>query len=180
MKEKAELRRLLKERLSRLPEPARAQGGAQLGRKLEQRVHGNDCRRIGVFRPLPDEPDARPALLRLHAEGVELAMPFADADGVWRFHRLDDPERTLHEAFRLNQTATGPVVPVEDLDLILVPGLGFTPQGDRLGRGAGIYDRLLANATSPCIGAAFDCQRMDSLPTEPHDRRLEEVWFAES
>jgi 5-formyltetrahydrofolate cyclo-ligase len=56
---------------------------------------------------------------------------------------------------------------------VFVPLLGFTPRGDRLGQGGGHYDRWLeANPSVPAIGLAWDCQKMENLPVEPHDRRL--------
>ncbi|HUR47845.1 MAG TPA: 5-formyltetrahydrofolate cyclo-ligase [Candidatus Saccharimonadales bacterium] len=55
------------------------------------------------------------------------------------------------------------------LDLILVPGVGFATAGQRLGRGKGYYDRLLANAGGFKCGVAFDWQVVADLPLEPHD-----------
>lgn len=56
----------------------------------------------------------------------------------------------------------------------LVPGLAFTPQGDRLGGGAGYYDRWLARHRPACvIGLAFDAQVVPTLPVEPHDQRMD-------
>lgn len=56
------------------------------------------------------------------------------------------------------------------IDLIIVPALGFDYNGNRLGFGAGYYDRFLAdNSESVKIGLAFDFQVIPSIPTEPHD-----------
>jgi 5-formyltetrahydrofolate cyclo-ligase len=60
-------------------------------------------------------------------------------------------------------------------DLVLVPGLAFTRSGDRLGRGGGHYDRLLAIAGVTSIGIAFDIQLADEVPLEPHDRGVDLV-----
>jgi 5-formyltetrahydrofolate cyclo-ligase len=63
------------------------------------------------------------------------------------------------------------VVPPEQVDLFLVPGLAFTARGDRLGMGGGYYDRLLALAApgAAILGLAFPFQLIDQLPVEPHD-----------
>ncbi len=62
----------------------------------------------------------------------------------------------------------------EDLDLVLVPGVAFDRLGGRLGHGAGYYDRFFQKI-SPCctlVGLAFEMQIVDSVPLEPHDRRM--------
>ncbi len=65
----------------------------------------------------------------------------------------------------------GRLVAPGQVDLFLVPGLAFTPGGDRLGMGGGYYDRLLAQAaqTAVLFGLAFSFQVIDQLPVEPHD-----------
>lgn len=69
-----------------------------------------------------------------------------------------------------------PVRPGE-IDLILVPGLGFTPGGLRLGRGRGDYDRFLPGLRPevPLVGTAFACQLREDLPAGPLDVRMTAV-----
>jgi len=59
----------------------------------------------------------------------------------------------------------------EEIDWALVPGVAFGERGDRLGRGGGYYDRLLPQLRTDAQtwSLAFDCQVLESLPTEPHD-----------
>ena len=79
-------------------------------------------------------------------------------DGIWgiREPRLD-----------------APLMDISDIDMVLMPGLAFDRTGNRLGYGAGFYDRLLANsADKPVrVAAAFDCQWVDAVPVDAHDRR---------
>ena len=63
--------------------------------------------------------------------------------------------------------------PLVEPDLVFVPLLGFTAQGDRLGQGGGHYDRwLAAHPGALPIGLAWDCQLVDALPVQAHDQRL--------
>lgn len=60
----------------------------------------------------------------------------------------------------------------DELDLVVVPGVAFDRRNNRLGRGAGYYDRFLSvlPVTTPTIGLAYDLQVVDALPgLEPHD-----------
>ena len=89
---------------------------------------------------------------------VELAAdtPFAEGE----FH-IPEPQ---------NQPYTG------DFDLIVVPGMAFDKAGHRLGRGKGYYDRFLTKHPEVhTIGLCFDFQVVPEVPSEPHDRPMDEI-----
>jgi 5-formyltetrahydrofolate cyclo-ligase len=62
-------------------------------------------------------------------------------------------------------------------DVVIVPGLAFTPAGDRLGQGGGWYDRFLSAVRPDCVsvGVCFVDQLVDSLPVEAHDVAVDHV-----
>jgi 5-formyltetrahydrofolate cyclo-ligase len=68
-------------------------------------------------------------------------------------------------------------VSLKDIDAVIVPGLAFDKSNNRLGRGAGYYDRFLSGlpSTTTTIGLAFDFQVTDRLPVEEHDVPLSYV-----
>ena len=59
----------------------------------------------------------------------------------------------------------------EQLDLVLVPGTAFAPDGSRMGQGKGYYDRLLSRARpdAPLVALAFECQMFPDIPVASHD-----------
>ena len=63
------------------------------------------------------------------------------------------------------------LVPTEEIDLVIVPGLAFDLKGNRLGRGAGYYDRFLKILAPevPSIGLAFGFQIVEDIPVHLHD-----------
>ena len=69
------------------------------------------------------------------------------------------------------------LVPPGKIDLLLVPGLAFTRDGQRLGRGGGYYDRYLAGLPAGAVklGVCFECQLVDRLPSEAHDQRVHAI-----
>jgi 5-formyltetrahydrofolate cyclo-ligase len=69
----------------------------------------------------------------------------------------------------------GPAVDESLIDLVVVPGLAFTPAGARLGYGGGFYDRFLPLVSAPHVGVCFAEQVLDDLPVEPHDIRVQHV-----
>ena len=98
-----------------------------------------------AFDSIPGEPDTGPLVTWCEADGTRVVMP------------EDDP-------------APDPA----EVDVVIVPGIAFTPDGDRLGQGGGWYDRFLAEVRADCtvIGVGFSPQLVDALPTEAHDRRV--------
>lgn len=66
-------------------------------------------------------------------------------------------------------------IDIASLDAVIVPGLAFDKKNNRLGRGAGYYDRFLSGLSenTVTIGLAFDFQVVDSLPVEQHDVALD-------
>ena len=71
----------------------------------------------------------------------------------------------------------GDPVDLTQIDLALIPGLAFTPDGRRLGRGKGFYDRFLPRLRPDCCkcGIGYDFQIVDELPIEAHDILLDAV-----
>jgi len=65
-------------------------------------------------------------------------------------------------------------VSIEDVDLIVVPGVAFDTKGNRMGHGKGYYDRLLENKKQiPTIGLALEFQIIDKIPIESHDKPVD-------
>jgi 5-formyltetrahydrofolate cyclo-ligase len=66
---------------------------------------------------------------------------------------------------------TGPVFTLLDnIEMIVVPGVAFDHKGNRMGRGRGFYDRLLKSTPNAFkVGVAFNFQMFDSIPTESFD-----------
>lgn len=56
-----------------------------------------------------------------------------------------------------------------EIDLVIVPGVGFDYNGNRLGHGKGYYDRFLQKTTAKTIGLAFECQIVENIPTDKND-----------
>lgn len=75
----------------------------------------------------------------------------------------------------LREPVAGLPVPVCDIDLIIVPGLAFDEQGNRLGRGGGFYDRFLAHPDQRAVSCALalEEQVVDSVPHGAHDVRVD-------
>lgn len=179
MKTKTELRRELKAAIGALSAEEKTRQSARLCERLLADPEIRRLNTLGIYLPLPDEPDLRPALRILLQKGVQLALPFPGPENSqWGFHWVHSLTPAGHGPWGLPFPEAGSPAPVSELQTILVPGRGFTPEGTRLGRGKGYYDRLLAGHAGRRVGIGFNCQRLKTLPEEGHDISLTEVWTA--
>ncbi len=65
--------------------------------------------------------------------------------------------------------------PLNNIDLIIVPGVAFDKSGYRLGYGGGYYDSLLTIYPKPSIGLSYECQLVDEVPCDPHDQPVDKI-----
>lgn len=134
------------------------------------------ARCVMLYLPMQQEVDTAPVALKAWQHGKSVVVPKVS----WEGKRMLPVEITsLHTGL----TTTGPgvrepiagrPVPVGEIDLVIVPGLGFSPLGYRIGRGMGFYDRFLAQGDfiGVSCGLAFEEQVITDLPVLDHDMPL--------
>jgi 5-formyltetrahydrofolate cyclo-ligase len=90
---------------------------------------------------------------------------------------LKDGVRLLRGPYGIREPAVKRSVALNSIDLVIVPGLAFTKNGKRLGRGKGYYDRFLYRLSSHAatVGLAFDFQVLADLPTNAMDVNVQKV-----
>ena len=128
---------------------------------------------MGAFFPLRSEPQIQPLWQR--ESGPAFCFPRIVGEDV-ELLRIDDRAALATADWKLSGPvfSSCPRILPAGLDAILVPGVAFTRDGRRLGRGGGYYDRLLARCPAHVvrIGVCFECQILDALPLEAHDQRV--------
>lgn len=133
---------------------------------------------ISGYLPIRSEPDLRPLLARLRERGARLCLPVVIDRQTIVFRDFKRGAELIATGF--GTAGPGPEAEVLDPELLLVPLSAYDPSGNRLGYGAGHYDRAIARLRGKgmaprLIGAAFSCQEVLSLPAEPHDVPLEMI-----
>jgi 5-formyltetrahydrofolate cyclo-ligase len=175
--DKSGWRRQIRELLRAFPAEARAVASLQLREILSAQSVWSAAARVLCFAPLPDEPDITPLLNEALRKNKTVAFPrFDPARGCYVAAHLATRLELVPGAFGVLEPGPGcPAIPLNQLDLILVPGVAFDLAGRRLGRGKGFYDRLLAEVRGHKCGVAFDMQLVAELPEEPHDVRVDSI-----
>ncbi len=133
---------------------------------------------IAGYWPLGDELDCRPALEALVAAGARVALPVVAGQGHALIFRAWAPGDALEQG-PYGTMHPGPRAPVVCPQILLVPLIAFDLAGQRLGYGAGYYDRtinaLRAKGQLTAVGLAYDAQRVDAVPAGGHDQELDAV-----
>lgn len=176
---KRALRSGLRERRRSLDADARLRFDAAINRVVVELAQEVGAGTIAGFRAFDGEPDLTAALAQLASLGRRLVLPVLveSPTGTSLEFRAWNPASALAtNRFGIAEPRAGNQIPLEAIDLMLVPLVGWDEHGARLGMGAGYYDRALAGAASRTrpirAGVAYASQRVERVPTEPHDVRL--------
>lgn len=129
---------------------------------------------VAFFSSLGDEPDTSLALCRW-SQHKRVVVPRVEGE-IMHFYEYD-PEKMADGSFGISEPLQEKIFPCDKIDLIIVPGVAFTLAGDRMGRGKGFYDKYLSQGGMRAyrVGVCYPHQIVESLPTEPHDQRMDIV-----
>ena len=143
--EKAALREQMKQRLRAMTAEDRQSFSDEICENVLQMTQWQQAESVVLFLPLPSEP---------------IIIPL----------KLDCDVRKIPEVIIPQNPKDGIQLP-EQIDLVLVPGLAFSKDRRRLGRGSGYFDRLLSDRAKNAfkLGICFSFQVVDAIPTEDHD-----------
>ena len=146
-----------------------------LGLLAQQRLIDSDCfalaQVVALYSPINNEVQTGQLFAAARAEGKRVCYPRIKAETL-EFLEVSIPGSLAAGSFGVAEPQSGRVLPIAELDLIVVPGVAFDRTGHRLGYGKGYYDRELVRVTTAVvsIGLCFDFQLCEKLPRESHDQ----------
>ena len=177
-KEKQNLRLKLKDKLSRMSLPDIEISNSIINENLISSL--NKKISILCYYPLSSEPDIKPSIKQWLAKKYTVSLPRIE-DENFHCHKINNlsKDNLIKASFGVWEPNPDSceLISSESIDTILVPGLGFTQSGKRLGRGGGVYDKFLATCKSrtKLIGICFKEQIIDNLPREKHDHLVTNI-----
>ena len=175
LEKKKILRKIIKVRVSAISPEER--------KKREEILHNNlfsmpefvAANTVMLFANLPDEIATFSLIDKSIAMGKKIFLPVINGDdmtacefkGEYKIGKYDIKEPLTPHSSLLTP---------HSIDFMLVPGVAFSPNGYRLGRGKGYYDKFLSKQTDLfTVGVCFREQFFLDIPTEPHDIPMRKV-----
>jgi 5-formyltetrahydrofolate cyclo-ligase len=127
---------------------------------------------VGLIRSLPFEFDTQPIFARGFLENKRLAVPVAVEKQLCFYQVTPQTEYQL-SSFGVEEPLSQ--MKITDLDLLIVPGLIFSPKGYRIGFGGGYYDRFLADFSGKTLSLAFAEQFDDRWQPDSFDIPVQKI-----
>ena len=165
---KAELRLSIKKGKLNISHKERESASILVMNKIETLTQFKEAKNILIYNALPDELPTD-CMLEKWNGSKEIFLPVVVGDNL--VIKKYNKKLLRVGAFGIFEPE-GDEVEIELIDLIIVPGVAFDRNLNRLGRGKGYYDRLLTNSNAYFIGIGYDMQVVDSITTEPHDIKM--------
>jgi len=178
--QKKELRNRIRVKLAAMDAVERHEKSMSICQRLLNLDAFGSAQTVMMYMPLPEEVDVVPVALACFQQGKSVCVPRVN----WKrkdmtpieVQCLNDHGMDLDE-HGIRTPRDGEMVLPEMIDMIIIPGLAYDASGNRLGRGAGYYDRFLARVPKRTskIGVAFDLQIVDAVPMGERDVHVDFV-----
>ena len=166
-----ESKQSLRQQVKKLPHTA---DDAALCRHVVEWEWFQQAEAVMAYAAIPPEVSLQPVLEAILRQRKTLVLPRCETNGIMTARRIVDLGQLVHGTYGIPEPPeTAPEFPVEEISLVLVPGLAFDRTGGRLGRGKGYYDRFLPKTTGKTIGICG--QLVTEVPMEPHDSRMDAI-----
>ena len=173
LREKNQMRELLTQKRRLLTKEQILEQSALIISQLEQLPCFQSAKTVLLYYPMHNEVNLLPLIKKYKKEKMFLfpvvqrkLMTACPYEGNAEMHR---------GKYNIPEPTTDPYT--GKIDLILVPGVAFDLQGNRLGRGGGYYDRFIKSQphTTTLVGVAYEFQLVDKVPANRHDQKMHHV-----
>ena len=176
--DKKSLRREIREKKRAMTEEEIVTRSERLGELFVSTEAYQNAKSIYGYLPYNQEVRTVPMLQKAIADGKRVAVPKVYGDRM-EFLWLDDLAKVEKSEMGIPEPIADDPIADDPTALVLMPGVAFTQQGDRMGYGGGYYDRFLAaEPNHPTVALCYAFQMVESLPTEEFDIPVDVVLWA--
>ena len=131
---------------------------------------------VGCYVSVKDELETSEILEFCFANNISVCVPKV-VENTLRFYKIKSNHDLVPAPFGLLEPNVTEMIPVQKIDMMIVPLSSYDSKNHRTGYGKGYYDSVLCNCINK-IGIAFQEQEVDQIDVEPHDVTLDEIIVA--
>ncbi|MBQ7984016.1 MAG: 5-formyltetrahydrofolate cyclo-ligase [Bacteroidales bacterium] len=172
--QKKELRRQIRKLKSLLTKEEKEILSAKIFEKLEQCNEFVSSHCVLMYWSMDDEVCTHGFVNKWYKDKVIL-LPCVEGDDLVLKQFKGEENMTEGEQFAIPEPKGEEFTRTDEIDLMIIPGMAFDMQKNRMGRGRGFYDRLLQTCNCTKIAVGFDCQMTQSVPVEPFDVKMDKI-----
>ena len=144
-------------------------------RGVEELAEFRRAKVVLLYWSMTDEVQTHAFVERWYKEKT-LLLPCVVGDDLVLRHYTGPECMVAGEQFGIGEPTGKEYTDLASVEVIVVPGVAFDRQRNRMGRGRGFYDRLLKGTPNAVkVGVAYDFQVLDAIPTEPHDVKMDRI-----
>jgi len=185
---KSDIRKYILSRRDSIHEEIRKDKDREIKERLLALSEFKASHKILLYASFRSEVDTFDLLKYCVAHGKVVVLPRVDKqDNELKIYEIKDTEELVKGYFGIPEPNVSADISesrrmnVEHMDLIIVPGVAFDEQCNRLGYGKGFYDKLLSGVRGQgsrvkcLIALAYEEQIVESIPSESHDIRMDKI-----
>ena len=175
---KKEIRTLVKEKKSLLNEEEIRSFSAKVSQEFLNRDFYKDAEVLYAYLPYNQEIRTEQIIERALKDGKKVAVPKVLDDGLMEFYKITSLADVSPGAFGIPEPKGDTPPAAYEKVLMLMPGVAFDEQRNRIGYGGGYYDRYLErnkNKEITKVALAYPFQIFPEIPADPHDEKVDEI-----
>ncbi len=148
-------------------------------RQIEERLFSlpefKSAHAVMFFASFRSEVDTIPMIRRALGDGKRVILPKVIGHELELFEIRNIDSDVSPGAWGIPEPCGSAPVKLDEVDVIIVPGAAFDERGNRLGYGAGFYDKLLSTFKKLTVAVAFDIQIVPAVPAAAHDVPVQKI-----
>lgn len=171
---KKQIRKQIRVLKSQIPLEEKILKSHKIFEKLEQNIFFQNAGCVMLYWSMPDEVQTHDFILKWTKE-KQIILPSVQND-ILVLREFEGIENLgTGESYGIKEPVGEDFVDYQRIDLVIVPGIAFDKDNNRMGRGKAYYDGLLPKLNAYKIGVCFDFQIIETVPTDEHDIKMNEI-----
>lgn len=163
-----------------IPENIRKEKDTAIRQRIIRLPEFTDAKTILFYASFRSEVDTSEMIKITLSRGKQAVLPKVDKENkILKLYEIKAMSELMQGYMGISEPSISEerLTGLNDIGLVIIPGAAFDVSGNRLGYGAGFYDKLLAGIKNkiPVIAPAYEEQIMEKIPSEPHDVRVTKI-----